>query len=180
MFRILRADIGATQVSLAGYFNRSRATVNRWERNLSPIPDEVLIELRKIRKTLPTDPAEVWAWSGITQTQPDLEERPGVVERIDPTLTGDEIGRLEFVLGELFRLIDEIKSDNQADRNGIADVRAQLETISAQLHSPHPSRHVVAATLQILVAVIGTVAALATLWDLYGQDLQRLLSRLRQ
>lgn len=179
MFRILRADIGATQDGLAQYLRRSRATINRWERDQTAIPDEVLFELRRIRKTLPAETSELMLWSGVTATQPDLDGRAGAVERIDPTISGDERARLEFVLGELLRVVGDMRADTHADREVIADVLAQLETIHGQLHSPHPSRHVLAATVRILVGLISTAAALATLWELYGDDLRRLISQLQ-
>jgi|GEM_PF-6232740 len=95
--------------------------------------------------------------------------------RVDPRLKPDEVALLEPLIRELWEtfLAREIELANE-DR---ADIRAQLETLSSQLKSPHPSRRIALGAAAVLSSLLLSVAANA-IWAIHGEQLLDLLSSL--
>lgn len=174
-FRVLRAEIGATQLSIAEYLQKSVSTIGRWERNKSPIPDDAMEALERVRGTRRDGPDLTQSFPQVAvQSEIDSGGRRCHVERLDPTLTGGELGRIEALLGEILNHLDGY----QVDAETFADIAAQIETIQAQTRSPHPSRFVVSFTLQLLGAIVTSLIG-AGIWEAHGRDIMRLLDEIR-
>ena len=130
-FRVLRAELGARQRAIADYLGVSPSTISRWERGISPIPDDAIAEVERIRGTLP-ELTERERIAVIVAVQQELMGGPSLTTRMDPTVAPDERAKIETVLGEILSQLDAIAGDSELARDEIADCRSQVDTLAAR------------------------------------------------